>query len=85
MSESFIRFVRTADSESGKTKTWDVRTADGTIGEHLGAVRWFGRWRCYAFFPMSGSLYERKCLRDIAAFVERETVAHRTKEPSDGR
>lgn len=74
--ESYIDFIRTADSESGKTKTWDVRSKDGPDGR-LGFVRWFGRWRCYAFYPISGTVFERKCLRDIATFCEERTQEHR--------
>lgn len=72
----FIQIIRTADSPSSKTQAWDVRTKDG-IGEHLGAVKWFGRWRCYAFYPGSGSIYEKTCLRDIAEFCETETRKRR--------
>ena len=80
--ESFIEFMRTADSPSGKTKTWQVRPKD-TFDEPLGFVRWFGRWRCYSFYPVSGTVFERKCLRDIADFCERETRIHRARQ-ADG-
>jgi hypothetical protein len=43
----------------------------------LGEVRWFGRWRCYAFYPEPDTLYERQCLRDIADFCEARTREHR--------
>lgn len=72
---AFIEFFRAADSPSGKTRTWDIRTKDSL--EPLGSVRWFGRWRCYAFYPVSGTVFERVCLRDIATFCETETQKHR--------
>jgi len=50
------------------------------MGASLGEVRWFGRWRCYAFYPFAGTIYERKCLRDIADFCEKETQRHRERK-----
>jgi hypothetical protein len=62
-----------------KTRTWDVRpTADpNTL---LGQVKWFGRWRAYAFFPCADTVYERTCLRDLAQFCERQTYEHRSRK-----
>jgi hypothetical protein len=58
-----------------KTDVWHV----WNLGEsaHLGVVKWYGPWRKYAFFPAAETLYEQDCLRDIAEFVESETVQHR--------
>lgn len=75
MKESFIEFEGPDQTPSGKTQIWRVRTKGG--GMLLGEVRWFGRWRCYAFYPSSGTIYERTCLRDLAAFCEAETQKHR--------
>jgi hypothetical protein len=58
----------------GKTNRWRVATL---AGETLGYVKWWGAWRKYAFFPLASTLYEEKCLRDIAEFCERETKALR--------
>ena len=76
----YIEFQYAHDSESGKTRIWDVVPKD----EHLaiGQVRWFGRWRKYAFFPWEDTVYEQTCLRDIADFCEGQTKAHRS-EPND--
>ena len=76
MTQSYITFEFDGFSESGKTSVWQVWSKEG--GNHLGDVRWFGRWRCYAFFPNHSTVFERKCLRDIADFCERETQS-RTK------
>jgi len=64
-----------------KTKVWEVLTKDdsekGVGGEDLlGEVRWFGRWRGYAFFPSSNTVYEHKCLREIADFIQGQTREH---------
>jgi len=69
-----------------KTKTWHVVTKeDGGKpgfeegGNELGEVRWYGPWRCYAFFPAGGTLFEKDCLRDIADFCEQRSKAHRAR------
>lgn len=61
---------------SGKTTVWEVcNTKEGT---RLGFVKWFGRWRKYAFFPIHERIFEEVCLREIALFCEERTKEHRT-------
>ena len=85
MSESkWIIFVPTEPKP--KTKTWEVWTKEKGKpsfegGDFLGGVRWFGPWRCYAFYPTPNTIFEKTCLRDIAAFCEEET----TKQNNGGR
>ena len=64
--------------DTGKTKTWDVMTKE----EHaiLGEIRWFGRWRGYAFFPLTDTVFEKTCLRDIANFIEEQNNLHRCRK-----
>jgi hypothetical protein len=62
-------------SKSGKTLEYHVMTKDDT--DCLGSVNWFGRWRCYAFNPWPGTVFEKTCLREIADFCERLTKEHR--------
>lgn len=63
-------------SRNRKTTTvWDIRTSDGAF--MLGQVKWFSRWRKYAFFPEAGTLYEERCMRDIADWCEASTKEHR--------
>lgn len=49
-----------------KTKRFRVQSGSAQLGE----IRFYSRWRKYAFFPYEGTLYEEDCLRDIAAFCE---------------
>jgi hypothetical protein len=65
-------------SESGKTMIWEVITNDGNT--RLGIVSWFGRWRKYAFYPNGGTVFEEKCLREIAEVCETITKLHRKKK-----
>jgi len=70
----FVTFVDEALSATGKTHTYRVLS---TAGSSLGVVKWYGAWRCYAFFPARDTLYEQKCLRSIADFCEARTAEKR--------
>ena len=63
------------ESDKRKTDVWHVLTKDGNL--YLGAVKWFGRWRGYSFFPYPTAVFEKQCLRDIAEFLEAETKKYR--------
>jgi hypothetical protein len=63
--------------EKAKTKVWHVvAKEDGTI---LGTVKWFGRWRQYAFFPESDTVFEKTCLDDIRVFLIDQMLRWKTK------
>lgn len=70
---SFIRILPAGLSESGKTKMWSVTDVDELYT--LGEIKWYGHWRGYAFFPeqYTETMYEQKCLRTIADFLEAQT------------
>ena len=53
---------------ANKTSLFNVFTKDRTT--FLGAVKWFSRWRCYAFFPAAETVFEQQCMRDLAVFLE---------------
>jgi hypothetical protein len=77
VSAKWIRFEEWRRIPERKTQTWIVLSAASKEREELGAVKWFGRWRQYAFFPLQRTVFERQCLRDIADFCESETKARR--------
>jgi len=58
------------------TNRWDVSSKHGEV---LGVVRWFSRWRKYAFFAEPNCVFEQVCLRDIAQFIEERTRDHKAK------
>jgi hypothetical protein len=75
MAESWLTFVEAGTSTSGKTRLWAVTAkADGG---RLGTVLWWAPWRKYAFVPTGDPVFEEDCLRDVAAFCERQTRDHR--------
>jgi len=69
----WIEFILMARTD--KTCMWDVVTTES--GVVLGRVKWFGRWRKYAFFPAGGTVYEPTCLRDIVAFLDEQMLLRR--------
>lgn len=79
MKTSFINIVPAGLSTSGKTKIWDVMDSDETFD--LGTISWYGRWRGYAFYPSQymETIYEHKCLRIIADFLEAQTKMTRAE------
>lgn len=60
-----------------KTNVWEVCPINPPLGS-VGQVKWLSRWRRYCFFPEEGTVFEQDCLRDIAAFVEEKTRAHKS-------
>jgi hypothetical protein len=58
-----------------KTNTYSVHSNYG--GDELGSIRWFGRWRKYAFFPCHETVYEEVCMRELSDFIVAETKARR--------
>jgi hypothetical protein len=55
---------------TGKTLKYNILTKD-VPPLKLGEIRWFGRWRQYAFYPEPDTVFEKQCMKDITAFLER--------------
>lgn len=60
-----------------KTCKWFViaRKNDAVLGE----IKWYGRWRQYAFFPVMGSVFNPDCMRRICEFISEEMEARKKK------
>jgi hypothetical protein len=73
----WIRFEETVQPPGRKTKVWNVVAKDD--GLILGSVFWYGAWRRYVFGPTADcdTVYEQRCLRDIAGFVEARSNDHK--------
>lgn len=51
-----------------KTKVvgvWSKRSSD-----RLGLIKWYGKWRQYAFFPENDTLFNVECLNDIQTYIK---------------
>jgi len=72
-----------------KTEVYNVQATERRV--HLGQVRFWPKWRAFAFFPDPQTLFEKDCLRDIADFCEektkewREQKFHRPGTPAEKR
>lgn len=60
-------------------KTVTILVRNKEHDESLGRIFWLSRWRCYVFEPDSATVYEKKCLRDIANLLETLTNNQREK------
>ena len=54
---------------SGTTEAFYVMTKDRSTT--LGEIRWFGRFRKYAFFPEANMVFDSVCLYDIKEWMDK--------------
>lgn len=45
----------------------------------LGEIKWFGRWRQYAFFPEPGTGWNPECLGEVTARIVALMAARRNR------
>ncbi len=50
----------------------------------LGYIKWWSGWRQYAFIPLN-SVFDPKCMRQIARFCEEATDTHKSRLPNKQR
>lgn len=62
---TWIRFVLV--EQKPKTQIWHVLTKGDVYT--LGDIKWLGKWRRYAFYPASDTIYESTCLIEISEFL----------------
>ena len=60
-----------------RTHHWTVHSTKHDVV--LGSIKWFGAWRQYAFFPKPETTFNIDCLRDIAAFIDREMAFRKVR------
>ena len=53
-----------------KPKTKVIGVYSKKNDDVLGEIKWFGRWRQYAFFPESGTIFNSECLNDIIIHIK---------------
>lgn len=83
MSEDFfngtwIRMVKTEKPPNRKTDIYGVLINDTSLLP-LGKIKWYPPWRKFAFFPISDTIYENVCLKEIAGFIEKLMVERKAK------
>lgn len=66
-SHKYLSFRR---RESPSKKTVVVDVVSKSCEALLGRIKWFGRWRQYAFFPASDTVFNSDCLSRINEEIE---------------
>ena len=51
-----------------KTRQWSIISQSS--GDILGAIKWYGAWRQFTFFPMPGTIWNSGCLTEIHEFLQ---------------
>lgn len=67
-----VRYIRS--TISGKTNFYTVQTKSG---EPLGTISYFPNWRKYTFAPVANTVYDVKCLCDIAGAIQHYSELHK--------
>ena len=71
MSE-YLEFVQVwNEGDTRTTKIFEVRPKKPglRLGDSLGDIEWFSRWRQYAFVPAEETVFNPDCLDDISKFI----------------
>lgn len=68
MQNTFLKFEEVDDGKKRKTKLFAVVGLQGLV--LLGEIKWFARWRRYAFNPEADSVFDAACLQEITAFID---------------
>jgi hypothetical protein len=63
----FIEFREVAITKNRITKKYEV--VSKLHGDLLGVISWYSRWRQYAFYPESNTLFNTDCLTTIKNFL----------------
>jgi len=63
----YIQFCRATQQNP---KTWIYLVRANYDYALLGIIKWYARWRQYAFHSEQKPILEKTCLRDIAEFCE---------------
>ena len=64
------------DLADRKTQLWKILSIRG---ESLGFIKWFSRWRCYAFHPKPTTVFNSECLKDIKEFIDNLMTERKTR------
>jgi hypothetical protein len=80
---AYLEFILGKRPKGRKTDVWKVvsagKTNDLLASSGIGTVGWYSHWRRYVFEPRVETIFDPACLRELADFVERQTVAQKAK------
>jgi hypothetical protein len=64
------KYMKFIDRSLEGAKTRKVFVCGITSGM-LGEIKWFGRWRQYAFFPSRNTIFNPDCMMDICSVIKK--------------
>lgn len=71
----FLSFYKIGDKP--KTEVWAIDQRQG--GARIGEVKWYGPWRRYVIHHEPGTHSDKKCLDEIALFLGKLMIEHKSK------
>ena len=74
---AYMDYVPQKREEGRKTEKWTVISLMGS--HELGVVSFHPAWRKYVFWPEKNTIFDPACLRDLADFVDKQTLAWKQK------
>ena len=63
----YIAVTRAPKDPKRKTAVFEIRNRRS--GDKLGDVRWYGPWRQFCFFPLTGTVWSKGCLYNIQDLI----------------
>ncbi len=72
----YIDIIEVGKSPSGKTKIFHVVNKRDPQNDVPGIIKWNGGWRKYVYYS-GEAYYDWQCLRQIADFIEAQTLIHK--------
>jgi hypothetical protein len=51
-----------------KTDVYDIVNTSNDV--HVGIIKWYGGFRKYTFQPSNNTIFDAKCMREVANFLE---------------
>ncbi len=70
MSRPTNQYLRFHETQQKGKKTKEVYVLASRNDAWLGEIKWYGPWRCYAFFPGAQTVFNHGCLKTINEYIE---------------
>ena len=72
------KYIQFETSDLDPNLAWIIRNTKEGVA--IAWIEWYPSWRKYVFVPGPNTCYEEVCLREIAAFIEKQTRARKASK-----
>ena len=69
--------------DTGKTKVWEVQNSHQ--GTRVGIIKWNGGWRKYCFYPYDCTVFDTRCMKRIAEFMDEQMELRKEAKKNDNK